>query len=540
MIIIHNSKRINLTNNDFVSEGGEGRVFAKGSILYKLFHKKPIPQQKIIDLSELTSKNIMNPLDPIYDQNKKYIGFSMTKAPESVILCQLFTNTFWNKHNINTKTIVKLVKNLQDTISIIHKKNCLIVDANEFNFLVDSYNHIDPYFIDVDSYQTKNYPATAIMDSIRDWSTKSFSELTDWFSFAILACQLFIGIHPFKGKHPKFPKKDLKSRMLGNISVFNAETRIPASTRDFSHIPAHYKDWFIDMFENGNRSLPPSEFGILKITTKQIKIIEGKEGIIINLIKEYQNNITNFYSNGFNDVVVCNNEYVVFVENSAIKVSISGNKLIVHDSTISTNINSNKLFVSGNMLFSVYKDKVTEISIKKVGSKLIAGAKTTWNILPYASKILDGFVYQDILGVPHLSFFYNNNGKANHWITSIPELKGYKIVDGKYENRVCIIIAHKDGKYHEFILKIDKGFFNYSCSITKDVDNQEINITVLPKGLAIILDDKKLRLFTNDMNSDKEKIIEDGSLNSNMRICHSGDNVRFFIDNKLYSMRMGK
>ena len=47
----------------------------------------------------------------------------------------------------------------------------------------------------VDSYQTAHYPATAIMPSVRDWKVPlhDFSELSDWFSFAIVSFQVFLG-----------------------------------------------------------------------------------------------------------------------------------------------------------------------------------------------------------------------------------------------------------------------------------------------------------------------------------------------------------
>ena len=41
------------------------------------------------------------------------------------------------------------------------------LEAELFSFLIDSSFSI-PYHIDVDSYQTDNFPCTAIMDTIRD------------------------------------------------------------------------------------------------------------------------------------------------------------------------------------------------------------------------------------------------------------------------------------------------------------------------------------------------------------------------------------
>src|SRR4030042_7024396 len=139
--------------------------------------------------------------------------------------------------------IIHLVENIKKLIYFVHDKNCLIVDGNELNYLVNN-DFITPYMIDVNSWQTPSYNATAIMPSIRDWSTTTFSELTDWFSFAIISFQLFIGVHPFKGTHKKYRRNDFVNRVKDSVSVFNSQVSLPPSARDFNLIPGSYKDWY--------------------------------------------------------------------------------------------------------------------------------------------------------------------------------------------------------------------------------------------------------------------------------------------------------
>jgi len=80
-------------------------------------------------------------------------------------------------NNISQENIVNLIKNIQIIVGDIHKAGCLAVDLNELNILVD-YTWEQPFFIDVDSFQTSHFPATAIMESIIDrkangnWTTK--------------------------------------------------------------------------------------------------------------------------------------------------------------------------------------------------------------------------------------------------------------------------------------------------------------------------------------------------------------------------------
>ena len=125
------------------------------------------------------------------------------------------------------------------------------------NFLLnDQLNNI--FFIDTDSYKTKSYNATAIMESIRDRHSSSFNTNTDWFSWAIITFQMFIGIHPFKGKHPKF--SNLDERMMNNVSVLNSSVSIPKLCASFDVIPQAYREWYKAVFEDGKRVPPPSGF----------------------------------------------------------------------------------------------------------------------------------------------------------------------------------------------------------------------------------------------------------------------------------------
>jgi hypothetical protein len=542
MKITHLNKIINLANNDFLSEGGEGKIYIKNNTLFKIFHKTPIPQQKITELKILNKSNIMIPQNLIY-KNNKYIGFSMKYADNTIPLCKLFTNTYRDANNIASSNILKLVQNIQKDIQFIHSKNCIIVDGNEFNYLVSKSQYASPYFIDVDSYQTLNYPATAIMPSIRDWHSSGFTQLTDWFSFAIIACQLFVGIHPFKGKHPSYSKKDLKKRMLDNISIFNVETKVPMSARDFSHIPHEYRLWFLDLFEKGNRSTPPVSSAMPRVMTTKTRIEEVKGDLIIQFIREYPQKIINYYS--WRGYETTSKHKILFLGGGEpIVIEIEQNKIILHNRKIYKEINwgASQLLLIDNNLFAIHNGKVVQIYGTNVSdcSKLYLGVGyKTWNILPYAHKVLNGLIYQNILGKAHLDFFYKVNGKTNHSIIHIPELDGHRIIDGKHENKVCVIIGFKDGEYNEFILRFDEKYSRYSCIKTEDIDSQDINMTILDNGLGLILEDGKLRLFHNNTDSNKVKIIENGNLNSKMRLCHKGSNVQFYIDNKLYSLRMG-
>jgi DNA-binding helix-hairpin-helix protein with protein kinase domain len=189
---------IDLNNKNFLAQGGEGSVYVIGKTAYKIYNdpKKMLPLGKIRELSVLTDKNIIKP-DEVLTVKNQEVGYTMRFVDDTYALCQLFTKAFRQRNNLQHDTMFKLIQSLQNLVKHIHEKKILVVDLNEMNFLAST-DFKDIYAIDVDSYQTPTYKATAIMESIRDRHTKNFNEGSDWFSFAILAFQMFIGIHPYK------------------------------------------------------------------------------------------------------------------------------------------------------------------------------------------------------------------------------------------------------------------------------------------------------------------------------------------------------
>src|SRR6478736_593639 len=193
-----NGKNLMLKQSDYKAAGGEGVVYVKNGNAYKIYHdaSKMIAVGKIQELSALTMPNILGPKDIIYHNNTP-VGFVMRYVSDTEFLCKLFTKGFRDKMGVTPDQINHLVKGMQDTLHEIHNKNILVVDYNEMNFLVNR-GFDTVYNIDVDSYQTPSYRATAIMESIRDRKVKSgkFTKESDWFSFATVAFQMYMGTHP--------------------------------------------------------------------------------------------------------------------------------------------------------------------------------------------------------------------------------------------------------------------------------------------------------------------------------------------------------
>ncbi|HYJ48112.1 MAG TPA: hypothetical protein VEV81_15985, partial [Pyrinomonadaceae bacterium] len=263
LYFVQGGGEVRLSKADFKAQGGEGAIYVKGSTAYKIYADplRAIPREKILELSVLTGSNLIRPLDVLLDGKNRTVGYSMRSVEKSYALCQLFPKAFRQRHNLMPEVTLRLVRRLQEGVGRVHAQGILIVDLNEMNFLVaEDFSEI--FFIDVDSYQTPSYPATVLMESVRDRHAREFTTQSDWFSFAVVSFQMFTGIHPFKGTYPplqSLPDKErrLDARMRANVSVLRPEVAVPASCLPFNVIPPAYLDWYRAVFEEGKRAAPP-------------------------------------------------------------------------------------------------------------------------------------------------------------------------------------------------------------------------------------------------------------------------------------------
>lgn len=300
-ILLKNGGTESLDKNSYVAAGGEGTILQKGSVAYKIYHDaaKMIPVSKIQELQILkTFPNVLGPQDIILDSHSKDpIGFTMRYIQDTEFICRLFNKNFRTDNDITPDMIVELVKNLQKTLIEVHKNKILVVDFNEMNFLTDKKTYLTPIYIDVDSYQTPTHRATAIMESIRDRLVKNnqWTEMSDWYSFGIVAFQLYMGIHPYKGTHPKYSPKEWFKRIEDSISAFNKDVTLPASCQDWSVIPKPHLDWFKRVFEGKERSVPPMPDQTIVVALMKPQMILGNNQFEINLIKDFGETIKSVY-----------------------------------------------------------------------------------------------------------------------------------------------------------------------------------------------------------------------------------------------------
>lgn len=555
-IFIKGQGEVDLDKNDYIASGGEGSVYAKGNTAFKIYldENKMIPVSKIQELAILTHPNIIKPEKVICNSKAVPIGYTMKMLKDSYALCQLFTKAFRDRNNISHQIMFDLVKNLQDIVKHCHEKGILIVDLNEMNFLSDNkFKNI--FAIDVDSYQTPSYPATAIMESIQDRHSTTFSKGTDWFSFAVVSFQMFIGIHPYKGKHSI---KDMNTRMLKNISVLSPDVTVPAVCYDFKVIPPNWLAWYKATFDNGKREMPPFDGQLIQITSIA-KQIFGTNNFDITHLFDYNGNVIAYVSNNGNRITFTTNSvYLNDKEITDLNVT-SGvlgftnklchpiiasktfdSKVLLFDSYTKQqnilDINCNALMAYDGRIYIQNGNNVLEVKCNEIGNKILYSTKKVGSVLENASLVFNGGIIQDMLGTFFVSLFPKAD---NCYQINIKELQGYKILDAKYSNKILMIIGSKKGKYDRFIVKFNENYNDYAITIVKDIQPAGINFVVLDNGIVInINEEEKMEIFSNHKDNPSVKIIEDPNITSDMKLYKDGNTVMFSRDNKLFKIKM--
>lgn len=521
MNVLVNGKKYTLGKDTYLAGGGEGNVYVKDNFAFKVYHdsSKALPAGKIHELSVLSRlNNVLVPLHPIED-NGTNIGFVMKYVKNTEFLCKLFTKSFRDRSGITPDTIKQLVKNMQDTVAEIHKDKILIVDLNEMNFLA-SKTFDTVYFIDTDSYQTASYPATALMESVRDRQVKGkkFTELSDWFSFAVVSFQLYMGCHPYKGRHPNYSPKDWLKMMDDNVSVFDKSVTLPPATQDWSVIPPGHKKWFEKIF-NGERLPPPQPDQIVQVAAQITqKVVLSTANFDVNKIYTFKDNILVgryidgiFYSiiNGTDLKLFADQKelYTIqdkYTENDIVKVqgslpavvSYQGSKnlLSIYDkSTKIVELNSTGYFIT-NKLYAVVNNNLVAFDLIKFGNKIVASQSVVASIF-HSHKVFDGFVWQDILGTCRFSIPEISAGAIH-----VVELDRARLVAGKFCRNFLVAFSEKSGEYYRHILK----FAGESYSIyTEKTNLEDINFDVKDNGVCILSADDKLNAF-NDVSKIKQ------------------------------------
>jgi hypothetical protein len=557
---VHGKGELRLGRSDFKAQGGEGAVYVKGSTAYKIYANptRAIPLAKIDELSALDQPNIIRPLDLILDEKNTPVGYSMRSVEKAYALCQLFPKAFRQRNNLTPELMLRLVLRLQAGVSHVHDKGILIVDLNELNFLVSA-DFSEIFFVDVDSYQTPSFPATVLMESVRDRHTMTFNHGSDWFSFAVVSFQMFAGIHPFKGtyaplQHLPDKAKKLDARMLANISVLHPNVSAPSSCLPFSVIPQVYLDWYRAVFEQGKRLPPPDNAHALGIVTTVRANESVESGIfVINKIHEFDSEII------WHDGVITVTQSSVYFDGKNYPKPPFDVKLVVsprqrhliaafHDGTrlrfrdltvdkdVASEVEGEDAMLSGGKLYIKQHESIFAVDLIELPQSLLLGLRLVANVMIRSTRMFEGVAIQNLLGANYVSI-PTADGVCHQ--VRIPELDDYQIVDARRDRNVLIVVVTTEGRYDKLIFRFSDDFSGYDCRRLDDIVSTGIEFTVLDSGIVLHLaEDGRLEVFPNVRDSAKIRVIRDQALDEDLRLFHTGTQALIAGGPSLYKIRL--
>lgn len=551
-------KQVDLGSSSFhyVGAGGQASIYQGGGVAYKLFHdaKGMIPVGKMQELMGITAPNVVKPLDVLYATNGDAAGYTMKYLAGMQPVCKLFTKGFKQDNAVTPDMIVELVRQLQLSVASIHRDGCLVVDLNELNVLVAD-DLVSPFLIDTDSFQTKSYRATAIMDSVRDRvaAPGHFSPLTDWFSFAVMAVQLYLNIHPFKGSHPKYLPSDMNKRMDDNVSIFHPGVKLPVVCNPLSVIPPRHLEWLKAVLLHKERSIPPmADAGGSIQVPANIVLVNGTDKFEVKELFALDSDILFWMEHfGVDYLVTRTGVYkgqdLVWKRASAFRkvltcVSDAGELVIAgqagkqltfmdKDGVAFGQVLSDGCFYRNNCFYTVNRGRMFETRFTSMSGKVLPMTKAVAQVSEFNTHLYPGVVVQDLLGRVWLTIPYSQGFCASH---PVPALDGYRIIDAKSERGVCIVVAERKGKYSRFILEFKADFSGFDLREEVDIAYDGINFTVLENGLTILLAGDELQLARKGTIHQ----LSNPPLSANMRLFSKAGNVFFLNGSSVYSLKM--
>lgn len=464
-------KKLVLGANDHLATGGEGAVYARGDIVYKVYldpckARAARLEDKLALLKPLRRPGIAAPTGALRDSKGLFVGMTFERV-EGEALCRLFTNTWRDAHGFGLDQTRKVVGSMRDIVSKAHQHQALLVDGNELNWLVAP--NLRPTVIDVDSWQVQGFPATAIMPSVRDPLSPQFTTGSDWFTWAIVTFQLWTGIHPYKGTHPDFARTALAERMKARASVFDPRVRVPAAVRDFNDIPKVLRDWYQSVFDGTTRTVPPSPDApaVPLGVPKRLRVTQSSTS---TLRIERLGAVSGKVRAAFNGFILHENAGQLMLWDALSRRALTSlssaqcEKLLQRQAAVtrlpagepvwlelhqaagrlealradaagsstapsSLPTTAQRLWQSGNRVFALIEgasEGLVELQAAALGSRLAVTAGRQWPVSVLSSQLLQGVLVQDCLGTPFVGVL-----EGEGLVLSVcAALKGYQVIEG--------------------------------------------------------------------------------------------------------------
>lgn len=563
--LVVGGKKVRVGPSAYVAAGGEATIYKHGGVALRIYHDLSAmpPKARLDELAKITLPNVVKPIEIILDgKTGTHLGFSMAFVPDTEPLCRFFTKGFRTSNNIGQATIGKMVVDIQATVGQLIREKFLPVDLNELNILSDLHS-FTPWFIDIASWATPSFRATAIMDSVRDPQVKgdAFTPGSTWYSFGVIATQMYLGIHPFHGLHPKY-KMDWKRRMAENASIFEAGVKVPPIVPAFSTVPARHLEWMKRLFSSSTfRDEPPVLGAVVptQVTPAAARVVNATGNFTVDRWLHAPHPVIDVYT-GFGKTYVVTTERVYWVSGdnytpiadrskyrNAFVLQLNADEVIValvnpgkaefyHRSQVTGGGNNlvdsvtmnGGLFLRNGRFYSAQGLQLIEHEFVKLGSRVMRMETHVDNINELTVKLYDGVVYQDLFGKAWLTVPFAVGATVTK---AVPVLDGYRVIDAKSVGHICVVVGEKRGKYSHFILAFNES---YTAFTVRDVpDQRELNFTMNHNGICVMLVGDTLELFRTPAQA---KVVDNPPIDASTKVFCTADGVYFIDDTDVHKL----
>jgi hypothetical protein len=512
-------ERVTLGPSEFVASGGEGDVYRIGDRGFKLAHEpaRACPPAKIAELVRIADPCVLAPRGSLHRRSGRRrvtVGHELPFVADAFTASELVPLVFRRRHGLEPTVVPALVAALRQRVAAVHAAGCLVVDLSEANVLVTC-DFRAACLIDADSFQTPSFPATAIVPTVRDPSRPAgaFDERTDWFSFAVVAFSLLVGIHPYRGKHPRV--HGLEARMKAGISVFDPAVKVPRACLPVGSIPEPWRGWLERVLQHGERTAPPVPCGgVLSLLAgaqpralaASLRMIEVARlpAEVRGLLESHGRLVIH----AGDRVTVDGQERLRCRGALALGASphgrpvaawVEGGMLRLHDldsgSPLPCRAAARAVTSVRGTLYAACGDEIARVELLVVGDRLVAGLRRAVTVAPQSSRLWRGCVIQQLLGAATVSLL-SETGAAEQ--RRVPELDGLTVVDAVHERGVLVAVVARGGAHERLVIRFSPRGGHHVLR-QADLPAHAAQLVVLDTGVCVSLDaDDRLELLPRD------------------------------------------
>ncbi len=233
-------------------------------------------QTKLLEFPEDVPEGLVTPYGVLVSPHGNIFGYAMSFV-DGVPLDKLSRTSSGCPSSMAGLVLVRL----HELVSALHERGIVVGDLNENNIIVSKQG---PRFIDADSMQFGQYPCRAFMprftapellevDAPRRFFRRAqppvqpgkpvvykmvapHSELTDWYSFLVIAMRVLTFTDPYGGVAPNM---SFEERYSKRVTVFDRQVTYPRVARPLSSVPRPILELFFRAFHRGERFVPDKE-----------------------------------------------------------------------------------------------------------------------------------------------------------------------------------------------------------------------------------------------------------------------------------------